>query len=120
LLALAQVLAFAHVALVAHRICPEHGEALHASHPGETVAYPATNGVFASILPSPGAAVGHDHEHCLCIAQGRERFVVQARAGDGGERLAVAHPWQVSPRPSLAPTLTLFLLAPKGSPPASL
>ena len=39
----------------------------------------------ASVLAARGTAMGHDHEHCLCLAHGRERFVVLPRTSDGLE-----------------------------------
>ena len=119
LLAFAQVLAFSHVAFVAHRICAEHGEAIHASQPA-VAATPATQDTPASVVPADGTSVGHDHEHCLCLAHGRERFVVLPRASVGSARVGITQLWQGSPRSTLALPVALFLLAPKGSPPASL
>jgi len=120
LLALTQVIAFSHVALVAHRICAEHGEAIHASLPVELVAAPDRDNALASILPARGAMLGHEHEHCLCMAHSRERFVVPPRTSDGLAPFAIVQPWLVLPQSSPALPLALFLLAPKGSPPASL
>ena len=115
LLAFAQVMAFTHVALVAHRTCALHGEAIHA---GELSASFDVAGGLASLSPSNVAIAGHEHEHCLCMAPGRERFLVSSRLHDG------------SPAPVLLtgvvlPTLVRvpspigqLLLAPKNSPPA--
>lgn len=120
MLAFAQVLAFSHVALVAHRICAEHGEAIHASQPDTTAAPSVADSSRSSVLLSPDTTAGHDHEHCLCMAHGRERFVVPPRISDGQARVGIAHLRQGLPRPSPADSAALFLLAPKGSPPASL
>jgi hypothetical protein len=120
LLAVAQVVAFAHVALVAHRICAEHGESIHASPAVESLASADLDEALASVSPSRGAAVGHDHEHCLCMAHSRERFVVPPRTSAELVRVEIAHSWQGSPRLAPALSVALFLLAPKGSPPALL
>jgi hypothetical protein len=120
LLVFAQVIAFSHVALVAHRICVEHGEAIHAGQPVEVAKDPVQDYAPASVLAARGAAMGHDHEHCLCLAHGRERFVVLPRTSDGLARVAMAGSWQGSPRLGPALPVALFLLAPKGSPPALL
>jgi hypothetical protein len=117
LLAFAQVLAFAHVALVAHRICAEHGEAIHASQPGQANAPAGFDSSLASVVPSRGAAVGHAHEHCLCMAYGRDRFLVPQAASDGLSWFAAAHRCLISSRTSPALSITLLLIAPKGSPP---
>ena len=120
LLALAQVVAFSHVALVAHRICAEHGEAIHAIAPVESLAVSDCDSSLRSVMPAQGAGVGHDHEHCLCMAHSRERFVVPPRTSDGRPRGAVFQSWKASKQVSPAASLSLFLLAPKGSPPISL
>jgi hypothetical protein len=117
LLALAQVLAFAHGATVAHRLCAEHGEAIDVGLPDEANASSALDSALASVLPSPGAAIGHVHEHCLCMAYGRERFLVPQHAGAGVPWRTTAHRWLISPRPTPSLSVALFLLAPKGSPP---
>lgn len=120
LLAVAQVVAFSHVAFVAHRICAEHGEAIHAIAPVESLAAPDCDSALGSVMPARGAGVGHDHEHCLCMAHSRERFVVPPRTSDVRPRVAVFQSWKVSQQAWPAPARALFLLAPKASPPASL
>jgi hypothetical protein len=120
LLVFAQVIAFSHVALVAHRICAEHGEAIHAGQSVEAAKDQVQDNAPASVLAARGTAMGHDHEHCLCLAHGRERFVVLPRTSDGLARVAMAGSWQGSPRLQPALPVALFLLAPKGSPPALL
>jgi hypothetical protein len=118
-LVLAQMLAFSHVARVAHRICAEHGEAIHTSQPAAAATLLAQD-TRVSVVPAGETAVGHDHEHCLCMAHGRERFVVPPRTSDGPVRMGIAQLWQGSLLSTLALPVALFLLAPKGSPPASL
>ena len=120
LLVFAQVIAFSHVALVAHRICAEHGEAIHASQQAEASTPLAPDGSLASVLPVRGAVLGHDHEHCLCMAHGRERCVVPPRTRVGPVAIWIDQRWQGSPRSVSALPVELFLLAPKGSPPALL
>jgi len=116
----AQALAFSHVALVAHRICAEHGEAIHASQPDAAATPAAPDSSLASALGARGTAVGHDHEHCLCMAHSRERFVFPPRASAGLVAIWIDQLWQGSPRSVPALSVALFLLAPKGSPPALL
>ena len=119
LLVFAQMLAFSHVALVAHRICAEHGEAIHTSQPAAAATFLAQD-TRTSVVPAGETAAGHDHEHCLCMAHGRERFVFPPRTSVGAARVGIAQLWRGSPRVALALPVALFLLAPKGSPPASL
>jgi len=115
LLALAQLLVFAHINLVAHRTCALHGEAVHAG----TVAVPAeAEGVLARVSPTADSTAGHEHEHCLCMSLGRERLLLSSRPSDGSpsrmseSRRAISRPeWSALP-------VELLAFAPKGSPPA--
>lgn len=118
LLVFAQVFAFGHIVLVGHRICAEHGEAIHdgnvrgAHAPGEAA---ESAGV---LLAAPVASVGHEHEHCLCMAHGRERFLMAFPVGDRLPPRAFIRFRPAPPTSALASTIALLSLAPKGSPPA--
>jgi hypothetical protein len=113
LLALAQLLAFAHIAVVGHRLCAEHGEAIHAGSRGG--AEPVRTLDVA--LAAPIASLGHEHEHCLCMVHGRERFLLPAPAGNRSSSLAVIRLRRVTPPFAAASVIALLSLAPKGSPP---
>ena len=119
-LVFAQVFAFAHVALVAHRVCAEHGESVHSSPPGETLAMAEPDEALARVSDAGTAAVGHDHEHCSCMAHSRERFVLPPCVAEAVSRLAEFPGWSPSSRPSPALAVELLLFAPKSSPPISL
>ena len=113
LLALAQVLTFAHVAFIAHRTCALHGEAIHA---GATSAPYAQEGDVTSVLPTDTA--GHEHEHCLCMAAARGRFLLSSRLTSGWSPPAMVG-GVVLPFVAWAPLpIGHLFLAPKGSPPA--
>jgi len=109
--------AYAHFALVRHRVCPLHGELIHAegSHAGE----PARSSSLAdetTCEPSvPGAEHGHDV--CALTASLRERAIDPAPTS-GAQR---------EPQPSQAPACARagqvvagrvdYRVAPKTSPP---
>jgi hypothetical protein len=114
LLAAAQVLAFSHAALVAHRICATHGEVVHAG----TIAAPSRQAaVNTTTAGAQEAASEHQHDHCLIIAGTRERTLTTSSSPDGRVALTPARP---HPAPSLgtpSPGRALWSLAPKNSPP---
>jgi hypothetical protein len=110
--------AFAHIALVGHGICAEHGESIHAANVGLAELTGEAARTLGVVLRAPAASVGHEHEHCLCMAHGRERFLVTFSSGD-----RLSPPVLVCSRPApatstLASAIALWALAPKGSPPA--
>ena len=120
LLALAQLIAFSHVALVAHRICSEHGEAIHGNPLDDTAVFSGRDDESASFLPAGGDVAGHDHEHCLCMAHSRERLVFPSPTSAGPAYFATVQLRQVLDPPAHAVPVPLLFLAPKGSPPVSL
>jgi hypothetical protein len=63
LLGVGHVLPALHFALVAHRVCAEHGELVHESAP---LAAPAARSSEVSLVG--GAPVAHEHEHCGVLA----------------------------------------------------
>jgi hypothetical protein len=115
LLAFAQVLAFSHAAFVAHRTCALHGESVHA---GAVTSPPRLTSSHPSTSPLAGDSAGHVHEHCLCMAQARARFLLSPQAHQASRCPAVAadHAIPFIARP--ASPIALLLLAPKSSPPA--
>ncbi len=62
LVGIGQLLPAFHFALVAHTLCPEHGELLHESAAPVRTAFP---GVPSALAGSGGA---HEHEHCGVLA----------------------------------------------------
>jgi hypothetical protein len=125
---LGQATAFAHLALVRHATCPEHGrrpgarprdaraavaqapEALTGSLPGRRVS-----------APPPGQGDDHDEDHCLMAAFRRGSLAAPDR--EAGQALpAPADPvlLPAQARTSRPGPVPLLLLAPKSSPPPAL
>jgi hypothetical protein len=110
LLALAQLLVFAHVNLVAHRTCALHGEAVHAG----VVAAPAgIESVLARFSPTADTTAGHEHEHEHC-----ERFLLSSRPRDGAPSLVLSSGRAFPLLEMPAAPIELLSQAPKSSPPA--
>jgi hypothetical protein len=114
-LLLAQVVALAHLVLVEHRTCAQHGETIHAAPaPARTEPGPANAVAVQSVNPT----AADDHDHCLCMAPGRERFALLAPSHDGWGACPPAATCQIPIAVGPAPSIALLDLAPKGSPPA--
>ena len=119
LLLAAQLVALGHLLVVRHTICPEHGEAIHSESPGDAQTLGSSQeGAAADPTLGAGAPTAeHAHDHCLALANPRERFVpLPAPDVMPGPVLVAAT------LPSLAivgvtPAVPVLLLAPKNSPP---
>jgi hypothetical protein len=115
LLALAQVVAFAHIALVEHRTCVLHGEAMHGGHVAPTAHVEVPT--FPTAQPADDAAFD-GHDHCVCMAPGRERFVLSPLGSDGSSSIASVEPAISHSVDQPALSIAVISLAPKNSPPA--
>lgn len=113
---------YAHLALVEHERCPEHGELVHANEGQAGAHQPAAPAELPADGSSRlGAADPGDDEHdaCAVVASLRKRGISCQSPSDG---LAVARAEGPSPLPSSPASpreRALFLLAPKNSPPSS-
>ena len=119
-----QLSGLAHMLLVQHVTCPEHGELVHSgavAHTDVTDLAAVSDATPATGLVSSGDATaeepaGHGHDHCLAAAHGR------GHVGLGGAAAGA-----LAPSPALAGLPTdaaphlahdaLYRLAPKTSPP---
>jgi hypothetical protein len=116
---LAQLASFAHLGLVRHVTCPEHGELVHADAdaPAGSVWQERSQSALPSYGAVPTETSAHGHDHCLCTTVRRERWAPQqAHLGfiAQSERRIVSHAGDLQPGASFP----LFMLAPKNSPPA--
>jgi len=113
----AQVLGFAHLALVRHATCLEHAEIVHAPAAKASHALPAAP--HARVDGEPAEESGHD-DHCLVVASRRRE---SAALEDGLQistiTLTAATPLRRAPAETPAAPVPLLALAPKGSPPAT-
>lgn len=116
---MAQIMAFAHVALVHHRTCLEHGEPIHAgADPTAATAMTRTVAPDAALVAAPPSDdEGHAHEHCLSMAHGRASLVLSPPTASAllEPRAATASWAQWGDQAPVS--LDLLALAPKGSPP---
>ena len=117
---LGPILGYAHMLLVAHARCPEHGELLHveapsASEPLAAPGVPTREPIVAA--ESELASETHDHDHCV-VTSARK---TQAAVRSAGPSLVVTDPVPrqvVDEGAAASPPIALYVLAPKNSPPA--
>lgn len=112
-----QLFALAHLWLVPHTRCAEHGETVHDDHAAEAPRVHAPERADLSASPAaPDGATDDGHDHCQLLTDRRavtaERSVVVARACSfaGTTFQLVEH---------TAPGRALYRIAPKVSPPAA-
>jgi hypothetical protein len=121
-----QLSGFAHLALVPHVACAEHGELVEADsrlRPGGVEA--ASNAgrgdaevAAVSSEPRVEVASSHSHDHCICTAVRRTPARV-SRAGAAAELRTVPPPTRLALRDvPTVPVLAPLDVAPKSSPPA--
>jgi hypothetical protein len=115
-----QVSSFAHLLVVRHAVCPEHGELIH-PHEGDSASFAdavVSSGVLPRVVIRASDGATDDHVHCPVAMHRRETAVLPPCASTVApvrapeiEVLAL----NTAPRP---PSVALFRLAPKNSPPA--
>ena len=121
LLLAAQLVALGHLLVVRHTICPEHGEAIHSESPSDAQTLGSSHeGAAADRTFGAGATTAeHTHDHCLAMANTRERFVPLPTPDVMPGPLLVAATLPSLATASVAPAVALLLLAPKNSPPSA-
>ena len=112
----AQTLGVAHLAVVRHVTCLEHGELTHSGQTSVPTkdATPAPRSLAAPQRADLSAAADN-HEHCLVCAT-RKEFVAERAAQSLALPQRVSSPPVAPPEPGSSQPL--FRLAPKTSPPA--
>ena len=119
LLLAAQLVALGHLLVVRHTICPEHGEAIHSESPSDaqTLGSSHEGAAADSTLGTGTPPAEHAHDHCLALANPRERFALWPAPDVMPGPLLVAATLPSLATASVAPAVALLLLAPKNSPP---
>lgn len=116
----AQLSGLAHLAIVPHVTCAEHGElieasastsdwSIHSSSPGESFE-------ICSVEPGLEAAAEHSHDHCAVTSM---RRTPGCPLGPTSTEMSapVEQPRRVGREPRVHTALPLLALAPKSSPP---
>ena len=115
LLALADLMGFAHQAAEQHAVCAEHGELIHAGEAQDAV---APSGASSLTAPDP-AGENHDgDDHCRLCPGTLERDAVVAASSDGLPP-AVSLPTALPPTTAYHTGTSVLTHAPKTSPPTA-
>lgn len=119
LLGVGQVLPALHFVLVAHRVCAEHGETLHAEPAREVSGSPVARASKSAEIELKSAPVlpEHEHEHCSVLGVARSAAAALASAPPGAPLPA---PWERFVRETERAAhvdIALLLYAPKLAPP---
>ena len=115
-LALASQLAsFAHVVLLRHVTCTEHGELIEVGREQAIVATPTRETTQA--VSASSSAGAHGHDHCLIVATRRHRFLVGVVASLDSMHVDAHGTIARLSHDEAPPPIAVLLLAPKSSPP---
>ena len=115
---LLQLSATAHLVLVEHEICPEHGEAVDVSDVARASVHQHAAPVAERSVRVGGHASSSSHEHCpVAIDRSSKALVAQAVVVGIAPSPAIELQVFVSEGPTLSAS-AVRLLAPKTSPPA--
>jgi hypothetical protein len=131
LIGVGQVLPALHFTLVAHRVCAEHGEAVHAPDAagGDFAALTGEDaevtgedaevtGEDAEVLLTPTPAQSeHEHEHCTVLGVGRASDAMLRAASSRVELPVSAEHLDVAVERAAHVDIALLLYAPKLAPP---
>lgn len=117
---LSQVFVYAHLLLVRHETCPDHGEIVDSTADSQTTATSGSESSDhrAAVWIYAGSRSTHGHGHCSFGLQRREQLAVILPGG-----ALLLPPPEVLHCPALTadappPRIALFRTAPKQSPPA--
>jgi hypothetical protein len=110
-----QLASFAHLVLVRHVTCAEHGELIEVGH--ERALAVATAHADSPGIATAATGQAHGHDHCLLAPMRRDRVALGApHALDCAHVDAFGTIGRVGAR-LIPPPIAVILLAPKSSPP---
>ncbi len=113
-----QLFSVAHLLLVPHTVCAEHGELIHVEGVGSSAPSHEQDPTHSVYRPASGVDSADVHDHCLASATRREKVTLPAvqSASVPAYGLAASHVRQEALAPPRA--LGILAFAPKSSPPA--
>jgi hypothetical protein len=113
-----QLASFAHLALVRHVTCAEHGELIEVGS-AATSAAATPRDVPPAVSAAASAGAAHDHEHCLISPMRRDRIASAASASQHAARVDSYDSIGIGRTRTVAPPIAAIVLAPKSSPPTA-
>jgi hypothetical protein len=113
-----QVTSFAHLVLVRHVRCAEHGELVELGKVN-AAAPAATSRQRSSTIAADGSDDGHGHDHCLIAPMRRDRAALGTPASFDSVHVDAYGTIGVAVASEIPPPIALIILAPKNSPPVA-
>ena len=110
-----QLASIAHLVLVRHVTCAEHGELIELGHDRVTNAMSASR--RTTTVANSSSAETHGHEHCLVASTRRERISLRLQPIADSLRVDAYGTVGLGRDVDIAPPIALILIAPKNSPP---
>jgi hypothetical protein len=111
-----QLASFAHLVLVRHVTCAEHGELVELGRDRPMVATVSRRHVPMAVADASSAG-GHGHDHCLIAPMRRDRLAIGTPASLDSTHIEAYGTIGYAGDDGLASPIALILLAPKNSPP---
>ncbi len=111
-----QLSSFAHLVLVRHVTCAEHGDMIEVGRE-RVIAAAATERAAEDSVAAASPAESHGHEHCLVAPMRRDRLASRAGAVLDSSHIDAYGTIGVARSETIAPAIAVLVLAPKNSPP---
>lgn len=112
-----QLASFAHLVLVRHVTCAEHGEMIEIGSAATSVAVTTPREAAPAMRAATSPAAAHDHEHCLISPMRRDRLAATASVWQEAARVDADDAIGVTHDRAVPPPIAAIILAPKSSPP---
>jgi hypothetical protein len=112
-----QLSSFAHLVLVRHVRCAEHGEMIEVGHARTHLATRSRRHIPATTVGDAAADESHGHEHCLIAPMRRDRLAGGSPASLDSAHLDAYGTIGPVEDDDLSPPLAVLTVAPKNSPP---
>ncbi|MGZ6235496.1 MAG: hypothetical protein ACXVGO_14805 [Mycobacterium sp.] len=112
-----QLSSFAHLVLVRHVTCAEHGDMIEVGHERALVATAARRHAPATVVGNASEADSHGHEHCLIAPMRRDRLAVGTPISFDSAHIDAYGTIGRVGADEIAPPIAIVVLAPKNSPP---
>ena len=111
-----QVSSFAHLVLVRHVTCAEHGDMIEVGHE-RTIVTTSSHRQALTAVRAASPAETHGHEHCLIARMRRDRLTADTPASLDSAHIDAYGTIGVVGDDEVAPSIAAIILAPKNSPP---
>ncbi|MDB4966915.1 MAG: hypothetical protein JWN44_2604 [Myxococcales bacterium] len=111
-----QISSFAHLVLVRHVTCAEHGDLVEVGHERTLVAASSRRQAPTAIATATLDEI-HRHEHCLIAPMRRDRLAAGTAASRDSAHIDAYGTIGVVVDGGVVPPIAIIILAPKNSPP---